>query len=106
MPTEYRKLVRDRIPDIIRREGRTCGTATLSPEEYLTSLREKLVEEAREAAAADGSALLRELADVREVVDALAAAAGIDPADLAREQACRRAERGGFAERICLLWIE
>ncbi len=106
MPTEYRKLVRDRIPDIIRTEGRTCGTATLSPGEYLTSLREKLVEEAREAAAADETALLRELADVREVVDALAVAVGIDPADLAREQARRRAERGGFEGRICLLWVE
>ncbi|MDI7274893.1 MAG: nucleoside triphosphate pyrophosphohydrolase [Anaerolineae bacterium] len=105
MPTEYGKLVRDRIPEIIRGEGRACGTAILSETEFMVSLREKLVEEAQEAAAADSSRLAAELADVYEVIDALAAAASIDRADILRQQARKRAERGGFDQRIRLLWV-
>lgn len=106
MRTEYRKLVRDRIPELIRREGRTCATAVLSPSEYIATLKDKLVEEAQEAARADAAGLLAELADIREVVDALAAATGISAPELLQEQTRRRAERGGFENRICLLWVE
>ena len=53
MRKEYNKLVRDRIPEIIRRDGRNCEIATISEDEYLQALREKLVEEAQEAAEAD-----------------------------------------------------
>lgn len=106
MRIAYNKLVRDRIPEVIRAAGRECGTRVLDEGEYLAALRAKLVEEAQEAAEADVEALVGELGDVLELADALMAAAGID-ADAVREaQAQKRAERGGFAERICLLWTE
>lgn len=89
MRTEHHKLVRDRIPEIVRRAGATCAVETLGEEEYRWALREKLVEEAAEAAAADPRHLPAELADLCEVL---------------AEQERRRAERGGFAGRIRLLW--
>ena len=46
--TKYDKLVRDRIPEIIRCSGRTCVTEVLSPDEYLRMLDAKLDEELAE----------------------------------------------------------
>jgi hypothetical protein len=62
-----------------------------------------LVEEAAEAAAPDAD-LVTELADVLEVLDARAATAGLDLAAVQAVQATRRAARGGFADRVALLW--
>lgn len=39
----YRKLVRDRIPEIIEASGKVCKTKILSDEEYLKLIDEKLV---------------------------------------------------------------
>ncbi|TAE56625.1 MAG: hypothetical protein EAZ88_03705 [Oscillatoriales cyanobacterium] len=52
MEKKYYKLVRDRIPDIIRESGNECETAVLSDEEYRQALRQKLIEEAAEVAQA------------------------------------------------------
>lgn len=106
MRTEYHKLVRNRIPEIIRRDGFTCAIETMAEDEYQQALRDKLVEEAREAAVADPRDLTTELADLYEVVDALMASYGIAGEAMRAEQDRRRAERGGFEKGIRLLWTE
>ncbi len=106
MRVQYNKLVRDRIPEIIRQQGRTCSTAIMPDARYVASLKQKLVEESQEALQAPPDEVLGELADIYEVIDALLAALSIDRADILREQARKRAERGGFQGRICLLWTE
>ena len=104
---EYHKLVRDGIPEIIRRQGEHCEVAVMTEEEYRQALREKLVEEATEAAqAATLQELITELADVQEVLDALRATYALAPETLVFEQAQRRAERGGFQQRLRLLWTK
>ncbi|MCC3412005.1 MULTISPECIES: nucleoside triphosphate pyrophosphohydrolase [unclassified Microcoleus] len=103
MEKKYYKLVRDRIPDIIRESGNECETAVLSDEEYRQALRQKLIEEAAEVAAADGENLIRELADLYEVIDALMASYGISGDRILNAQAKRRENRGGFAQKIMLL---
>jgi predicted house-cleaning noncanonical NTP pyrophosphatase (MazG superfamily) len=100
----HNKLVRDRIPEIIRASGGDYAAETMTAEEFEHALRAKLVEEAREAAAAPPAELLSELADLCEVVEALAAVHGITPEALRGEQHRRRLERGGFDDRILLLW--
>jgi predicted house-cleaning noncanonical NTP pyrophosphatase (MazG superfamily) len=101
------KLVRDRIPDLIRAEGGTRTVETLGADDYRAALRAQLVEEAGEAAAARGDeALTEELADVLEVVDALLAAHGLDAATVREVQARKRAARGGFARRLHLHAVE
>lgn len=42
MTTKYNKLVRDRIPDIIKEDHKTPTTHTATDEEYLKVLLEKL----------------------------------------------------------------
>jgi predicted house-cleaning noncanonical NTP pyrophosphatase (MazG superfamily) len=67
------KLVRDKIPHIITSSGKECRTRILDPEEYKQELRTKLSEESEEymSAGSDQEAL-EELADMLEVIRALA----------------------------------
>lgn len=104
MPTRYDKLIRDRIPEIMDRAGVAYEIDTLDEAAYLAALRAKLVEEAREAAAAEGEAeLVKELGDVLEVIAALIAAAGLDADEIEAVRARRREERGGFERRLRLV---
>ena len=103
MEKEYHKLVRDRIPDIIRQSGIECEIAVLSDAEYRQALRQKLIEEAAEAAAADRDELVAELADLYEVIDALMISYGISGDEVLNAQAKRRETRGGFTQKIILL---
>ena len=94
----YNKLVRDNIPDIIQKSGKT-----LSENEYLTELDRKLSEECAEYLA-DKS--LEELADILEVIYAICDARGYSTSEL---ESCRKAKaekRGSFANRIYLENVE
>jgi predicted house-cleaning noncanonical NTP pyrophosphatase (MazG superfamily) len=104
MKIEYNKLVRDRIPEIIDRSGNQYEIATYSESEYLEVLRQKLVEEAQEAADASPDELVKELADLYEVIDALMLVLGIDRQTILSMQQQRRDDRGGFSQKIKLLW--
>jgi predicted house-cleaning noncanonical NTP pyrophosphatase (MazG superfamily) len=70
------KLVRDKIPQIIRSRGLEPVIHTADTEEYAVRLRDKLREEAAEFVASDDDP--EELADILEVLYALARRAGID----------------------------
>lgn len=93
-------MVRDRIPEIIRANGEEPVSYRADPGEYRRRLREKLVEEVDEFLAADDS--LEELADVLEVVYAIAADLGTDEGLLDRIREDKANKRGRFAERIVL----
>ena len=93
------KLVRDRIPEIIRAGGGAPITHVASNEEYGLRLDEKLLEEIEEFF---GSREPEELADILEVVFALAAHAGISREELERLRAKKAEERGAFTQRIIL----
>jgi predicted house-cleaning noncanonical NTP pyrophosphatase (MazG superfamily) len=73
---------------------------------FRRALLDKLVEEAREAATASDEDLLAELADLQEVIDTLVEACGLSRAAVRALQERRRADRGGFANRLRLLWTE
>jgi predicted house-cleaning noncanonical NTP pyrophosphatase (MazG superfamily) len=93
------KLVRDRIPEIIRAAGGQPETRAADPGEHEGRLRAKLIEEAGEYIA---SGEPEELADILEVVHALAAIHGISPAELERRRSIKAAERGTFSQRLVL----
>lgn len=95
----YDKLVRDKIPAIIESTGQTCTTRILSQEEYLQKLDEKLCEELAEY---QESKSLEELADLLEVMEAVAKARGYTREQLLQLQKDKREKRGGFDERILL----
>ncbi|MFF1343910.1 nucleoside triphosphate pyrophosphohydrolase [Streptomyces sp. NPDC058290] len=94
------KLVRDRIPQIIRADGAEPEVYVADPDEYRQRLRAKLTEEVAEYMEADETHAPEELADVLEVAFALAADLGVDPDQLEKLRASKAEQRGGFSERI------
>ena len=106
MRQEYNKLVRDRIPTLIQESGCQCDTVQLSEAEYHQALRDKLVEEAQEAATASPETLASELADLLDVIDALMVNCGISQESILLERDHKRATKGGFTKKIKLLWTE
>lgn len=93
------KLVRDRIPEIIEADGRKPRVRRLSGEALLAALHDKLDEERAEFLSADGDeARCEELADMVEVIIALADQHGCDEAGLMEIVARKRESRGGFSE--------
>lgn len=91
------KLVRDKIPQIIEASGATPLTRILETEEYLACLETKLDEEVREF---HESKAPEELADILEVVYALAAAQGCSREQLQQIFDAKHTARGGFEKRI------
>ncbi|OKP92704.1 nucleoside triphosphate pyrophosphohydrolase [Paenibacillus sp. P32E] len=102
----YNKLVRDKIPNIIRSSGKDCNCITLEYEFYISELKRKLREEVEEyTQAADDSEAVEELADILEVVHALAQIHKILPEDLEKVRAKKVEERGGFKDRNFLIEV-
>jgi predicted house-cleaning noncanonical NTP pyrophosphatase (MazG superfamily) len=95
----YHKLVRDRIPEIIEADGKTCVSATLSNEDYIALLDQKLNEELAEY---QKSKSLEELADLLEVMQAVIKARGWTLDELEQVRADKAAKRGGFEKKILL----
>ncbi len=106
MRKEYHKLVRDRLPEIIKKNGINCEFITMKEPEYYQALRQKLLEESQEAAAASPEDLVTELADIYEVIDTIMEIYGISHQRVISAQRQRRQERGGFQNKIKLLWTE
>ena len=99
----YNKLVRDKIPEIIEDDGKTCKTRILSDEEYIASLETKLNEEGAEY---QEDKNLEEMADVLEVLQAICIARGYSLEELEELRAKKASERGGFADKIFLEYVE
>lgn len=98
--TEFQKLVRDKIPDMIRKQGETAHIRILADTEYRQALENKLNEEVAEFYE---SKTLEELADVLEVVYALAESQGASVQDLLKIYEKKHSERGGFSKKIFLI---
>lgn len=99
----YNKLVRDKIPEIIEADGKTCKTEILSDEEYLKMLDAKLDEELAEYHKDQN---IEELADLMEVIYAAAVARGYSVDELEKVREKKAEERGGFGEKVLLREVE
>ena len=91
------KLVRDKIPQLIRSTGAEPSIRIARPAEYSRLLRDKLAEEVLEFLGSDDD--LSELADVLEVVLALTRDLGYSPGHLEQLRIRKAAERGSFTSR-------
>lgn len=102
MVKKYNKLVRDRIPEIIQAQGKTCLTETLDPEAYKHALMQKLQEELNEYLESESA---EELADLLEVMMAAAKASGYTWQQIEDIRIQKQQARGGFNDRIALLEV-
>lgn len=96
----YNKLVRDRIPEIMEANGEIPIARILDPDEYLACLEAKLDEEVCEFHESKDP---EELADILEVVYALAEAHGCNKQALFDICQQKNNARGGFSKRIFLI---
>ena len=100
-----RKLVRDKIPDIIKAQDGVANTEIASGDmEYCKLLTSKLQEEVLELLSANTKAeKIEEMADVLEVLDAICEFNEIDMRSVMDTKSKKFAERGGFGGRIVLI---
>jgi predicted house-cleaning noncanonical NTP pyrophosphatase (MazG superfamily) len=103
MITVYNKLVRDRIPELIKKEKKKCKAEVLSDADYLVALYRKLEEELAEYRA---NPSIEELADLLEALRATALARGYSLEELERVRAEKEASRGAFQNRLFLRYTE
>lgn len=95
----YNKLVRDRIPEIIDNSGKQCICTTLPEDKYIAMLDAKLNEELAEY---QESKSMEELADLLEVIRAVAIARGSSIEEVEAIRRDKAAKRGGFEKKLLL----
>ncbi len=99
----YKKLVRDKIPDIISNSGKTPEFRFLTDDEYFRCLKLKLLEECSEVLRANEKfEMLEELSDVMEVVNSLTVSLGFSAVELEDIRRKKFDSRGGFSQKIFL----
>ncbi|MFZ1970632.1 MAG: nucleoside triphosphate pyrophosphohydrolase [Candidatus Nanoarchaeia archaeon] len=96
---KYSKLVRDKIPEIIKAKGQVPIIHYASEEEYWKRLREKLTEEVDEFLKDENT---EELADILEVIDSICDFKKFDKKSLYELKEKKKFKRGGFSKKIIL----
>ncbi len=100
---QYNKLVRDNIPEIIKKKGGVTRTHIAADAEYLAKLKEKLSEEVKEfLEATDAAHAAEELADILEVIYALGETKNASRERLESLRRKKSCERGAFKQKIIL----
>ncbi|CAM4449984.1 nucleoside triphosphate pyrophosphohydrolase [Vibrio agarivorans] len=95
------KIVRDNIPQIIRESGKTPRIKTLEDTELVDALDAKLVEELQEyQSETDTAKAVEELADMYEVIIALAKVKGYALEDFLAIAERKRNANGGFDDGV------
>ena len=103
MEIVYNKLIRDKIVDIIEKDGKKAIVSTLNDEQYKIELLKKLLEEANEVAnSSNSNETLEELADVLEVIRYLAKINGKELNDIIAIADKKKEKRGGFDDKVFL----
>jgi predicted house-cleaning noncanonical NTP pyrophosphatase (MazG superfamily) len=103
----YNKLVRGKIPEIIKSSGKEFRTKQLNEAEYIKELRTKLNEEISEYIEADTNGqALEELADILEIIHSLAVVHGSNFERVEDIRQDKYIKRGGFQEKIFLIDVE
>ena len=103
----YNKLVRDKILEIIEASGTKYNSRILEPQELLTEVKAKIIEEAKEFHDAGNiQDNIEELADILELVHTALKVMDVtyEELDLIRKQ--KKDKRGGFEKGIYLIDVE
>lgn len=95
----YNKLVRDRIPEIIKAKGEEVKFHIADDDEYLIKLKEKLIEEAEEFMQDEDQ---EEIVDILETIDAIIAFKDFKREEINEIKNKKAEVRGKFESKIIL----
>mgnify|MGYP001614297549 FL=1 len=103
----YNKLVRDKIPEIIKKDNAIPKVSVLDDKKYAIALREKLVEEAKELLEAKtDEEILNELSDVLQLLESIALNNGLSVTDIEKQKEKKKQERGAFEKKLFLEYVD
>jgi len=101
----YNKLVRDRIPEVIRENGSNCEIRKLKAKEFDEELLKKVGEEAGGLLAAKNrKEIISELADIIDVIEEIKKRKKITTQEIKKAQKEALKRKGGFKKRLFLTW--
>jgi len=103
MRKEYDKLIRDKIPEIIEAEGKTCQVRQVSQEELRGYAFKKLREETEEFIE---NPCAEEAADLMEILNFICHRMGIRDHSILAETTAKRVSRGAFEFGFILDWVD
>jgi predicted house-cleaning noncanonical NTP pyrophosphatase (MazG superfamily) len=103
MPGNDFRLVRDRVPEKIRGQGRKCITRSLPPEEFALRLEYALIEELERYLESKDT---DKLVDLLETIKALAGIRGVSWDQLEAMRAAKAVDEGGFDDNLLMMWVE
>lgn len=103
MKKQINKLVRDNIPLICEKNGQTPEIQILDDENYTSALRMKLKEEVEEYLADYN---IEELADIIEVIEALAESHGSSLNEVMDIKQHKQKKNGAFKNKIYLVSVD
>ena len=95
----HNKLVRDKIPEIIKKENRRPITRLLKNEEYINELNKKLQEEVKEYLEDNN---VEELADIVEVIYGILNSMDVSIKEFEKIRINKQEKRGAFEKKIYL----
>lgn len=99
----FNKLVRDKIPEILMKNGCEPEVEILSDDAYVEALSQKLLEEANEVISAEDKVnKIEEIADVLEVIYAIMGTLEVTSEDVENVRLQKKEKRGGFNSKILL----
>ena len=100
---EFNKLVRDKVPSLIAKDGGSYSLKLLSPLEHQTELTKKLFEELTEYSEATEKAVaVEELIDIVELAYAAAKLHGYTPEQFEELRKEKQKRKGSFEKGIYL----
>jgi len=101
---KFNKLIRDRIPEIIIKDGWVPIIKTLNNKEYLSALKNKVVEEGEELIKAKNKKdIINEIVDIQELLDALVEELKLSKSKVKSLQKIKNKKRGGFKKKLFLI---
>ncbi|MEA3504100.1 MAG: nucleoside triphosphate pyrophosphohydrolase [Bacteroidota bacterium] len=107
MIKKYNKLIRDKILEIIEDAGEKPYWRLLNKKEYLTEIKKKVLEEAKELnQAKTKKETISEMVDIQELIDVLSLKLGLKKARVKKLQRMKNKKRGGFEKKLFLMKTE
>ena len=100
---KYNKVVRDKIPEIIKESGKKFNLKQLDDESFLAEIEKKLIEEVDEYTESKD---VEELADLLEVIYRISELRGVNSDELNEIRKDKAEKRGKFASNLFLIDAE